>query len=72
MNGITHPYSNDVYERDDTDELVRVRVTRRDGSIGWFASDGRWLEGERFDADLHLCGWISAPRGVHRMNPASH
>ncbi len=72
MNGITHPYSKDVYELDDTDGQRRVRVTRRDGTVGWFASDGRWLAGERFEADLHLCGWIMAPRGVHRMNTASH
>ena len=70
MNGIVHPYSKDLYELDEDD--ARIRVTRNDGTVGWFAADGRWLAGEKFDADLHLCGWISAPRGVHRMNTASH
>lgn len=67
MNGITHPYSKDFYERDGE----QVKVTRRDGAVGWFAADGRWLEGERFDADLHLCCWIAAPRAAHRMNSSS-
>ncbi|MDX6231820.1 MAG: hypothetical protein QOH68_788 [Nocardioidaceae bacterium] len=70
MNGIIHPYSKELYELDD--DGVRVRVTRRDGTVGWFGADGRWLDGARFDADLHLCGWITSPRGVHRMNTASH
>lgn len=72
MNGIVHPYSGDLYERDETDE--RVRITRADGSIGYYAADGRWLDGEKFDADLHLCGWIMAPRNTHRLvaDPASH
>lgn len=67
MNGIRHPYSRDLYELDD--DGSRVRVTRRDGAVGYYAADGRWLEGERFDADLHLCGWLMSPRGVHRMAP---
>lgn len=72
MNGIVHPYSKDLYERDD--DAGRVRVTRTDGSIGFFAPDGRWLAGEKFEADLHLCGWMMSPRNVHRLavNPASH
>lgn len=72
MNGIVHPYSKDLYERDETEG--RVRITRTDGSIGFFAADGHWLAGEKFDADLHLCGWIMSPRNVHRLvvNPASH
>lgn len=72
MNGIVHPYSKDLYERDD--DAGGVRVTRTDGAIGFFAADGRWLAGEKFEADLHLCGWIMSPRNVHRLavNPASH
>lgn len=65
MNGIVHPYSKDLYERDDDD--VRVRVTRADGVVGFYAADGRWLAGERFDADRHLCGWIMSPRSAHRL-----
>jgi hypothetical protein len=72
VNGIVHPYTKDLYERDDATD--RVRVTRYDGTIGFFASDGHWLDGAKFEADLHLCEWIMAPRNVHRLadNPAAH
>ncbi|MBD0859805.1 hypothetical protein IA539_01050 [Gordonia sp. zg691] len=72
MNGIVHPYSKDLYERDESAD--RVKITRPDGSIGYYASNGQWLDGEKFDADLHLCNWIMAPRNAHRLvaNPASH
>jgi hypothetical protein len=72
MNGIVHPYSKDLYERDEN--VARVRITRTDGSIGFYTPDGRWLDGARFEADRHLCGWIMAPRNTHRLvvNTASH
>jgi hypothetical protein len=72
MNGIIHPYSKDLYERDDTGD--RIRITRRDGRVGYYAGNGRWLEGAKFDADSHLCEWIIAPRNSHRLatNPVSH
>jgi hypothetical protein len=64
MHGLTHPYSRDYYE---IDESGGVKVTSRDGSrVGFFAADGHWLDGDRFEADPHLCGWVSAPRKVHR------
>ena len=72
MNGIVHPYSKDLYERDEAEK--RVRITRTDGAVGFFAADGRWLEGDKFEADLHLCQWVMAPRNPHRLvvNTASH
>lgn len=69
MQGVRHPYSRALYE---LDEQGRVQVTTRDGKIGFFAADGRWLAGDRLDADPHLCGWVSAPRNRHRINTASH
>jgi hypothetical protein len=70
MHGLEHPATHDLYEPDGPG---RVRVTRGDGSTGVYARDGRWLEGARFDADPHLCGWIAGPRGVHRiMNTTTH
>ena len=63
MNGIRHPFTRALYEFDEG----RVKVTDKDGRVGWFAGNGRWLEGERFDADPQLCVWIAAPRSVHRM-----
>lgn len=70
MNGIRHPYSGDLYEVDEG----RVKVTTAADEVGYFASDGRWLEGARLDADLHLCGWLMSPRNAHRLvtAPASH
>lgn len=72
MNGIVHPYSKALYERDEAGD--RVRVTRRDGSVGYYAADGHWLAGAKFEADLHLCGWIMSPRSAHRLatTPVSH
>jgi hypothetical protein len=69
VHGVRHPYTRDLYELDDQG---RVQVTSRDGSrVGYFSSDGRWLAGEKFEADPHLCGWVSAPRNQHRLNTAS-
>lgn len=67
MNGIMHPYTKDLYERDETAD--RIRVTRTDGTIGYYTAQGRWIEGVKFDADRHLCGWIMSPRGAHRLTP---
>lgn len=61
--GIRHPYSRDLYEA----EGGRVRITRKDGEVGYYSSAGKWLEGAKFDADPHLCGWVSAPRNAHRI-----
>ncbi|MFD2396605.1 hypothetical protein ACFSVJ_06855 [Prauserella oleivorans] len=38
-----------------------MRVTLRSGEVGYYGADGRWLDGAKFDADPHLCGWVSAP-----------
>lgn len=67
--GVRHPYSRDLYE---PDGQGRVRVTRVDGEVGYYTPQGRWLAGAKFDADPHLCGWVSAPRNAHRINTASH
>jgi hypothetical protein len=70
MNGIRHPYSGALYEPAGEN---RVEVTTKDGRVGFYAGDGRWLEGEVFGADPHLCAWVCAPRGLHRIvNTASH
>lgn len=70
VNGIRHPYSGDLYEVDGD----RVKVTTVSDEIGFFASDGRWLSGAKLDADMHLCGWLMAPRNAHRLvaTPPSH
>jgi hypothetical protein len=70
MHGLKHPVTRDLYEPDGPGQVL---VTRQDGKVGVYATDGHWLEGDQFDADPHMCGWIAGPRGVHRMmNTASH
>ncbi|GLZ15928.1 hypothetical protein Acsp04_61630 [Actinomadura sp. NBRC 104425] len=64
MQGLRHPYTRALYEPDGPG---RVRVTTRDGKVGVYARDGHWLEGEKFDADPHMCSWITGPRAAHRL-----
>jgi len=64
MQGLRHPFSRALYELEGPG---RVKVTTRDGKVGIYAKDGRWLEGEIFDVDPHMCGWIASPRGRHRL-----
>lgn len=64
MHGLRHPYTRALYEPDGPG---RVRVTTREGKVGVYTGDGRWLEGEKFDADPHMCRWIAAPRAAHRL-----
>lgn len=58
MNGVRHPFTGAVYERDG-DAVVRVTLGARSGL---FSRDGRWLSGDLREADIHLCGWIAGPR----------
>jgi hypothetical protein len=63
MQGLIHPFSGALYERDDTSSTL-VRVSK-DGKWGRFRSDGTWVDGEVYDADPQLCGWIAGPKLVH-------
>lgn len=61
MHGLLHPFSRALYE---SDGQGRVRVV--DGQrTGLFQPNGRWIEGEIYYADPHLCGWIGGPRMPH-------
>lgn len=40
----------------------RVQVTAEDGRTGVFTSNGRWLEGEVTQANLHMLVWCGGPR----------
>ena len=63
--GIVHPFTGLLYEQ--VDELT-VQVSATDGRAGLFGRDGHWISGELFEADPHLCGWVSGPKvGHHRM-----
>jgi len=61
MNGLIHPTSGDLYEQDGHGN---VRVVH-DGVSGLFRSDGSWIEGEVYEADPQLCGWIAGPKVLH-------
>lgn len=64
MEGIRHPFLQDVYEPDGTGA---VRITTPSGSVGRYRADGSWLDGGRFDVDPQLCGWVAGPRASHRL-----
>jgi hypothetical protein len=61
MLGMRHPFTKALYEQDG-DGNVRVTL---DGKYGLFRPDGAWIEGEIFEADPQLCGWIGGPKVVH-------
>ncbi len=63
MQGLVHPFSGALYERDETDPTL-VRVSK-DGQWGLFRNDGAWVEGDVYSADPHLCGWIAGPKLLH-------
>ena len=56
--GLRHPFTGALYEPDGD----LVRVTAKDGRVGRFRTDGRWVGGELRDADPQLCVWIGGPR----------
>ncbi len=63
MQGMVHPFTGALYERDKTEQsLVRVSL---DGRSGLFRPDGVWVSGEIYTADPHLCGWIAGPKLIH-------
>jgi hypothetical protein len=61
MLGMRHPFTKALYEQDGDGN---VRVTHQ-GMTGLFTSSGQWLEGELFEADPQLCGWIGGPKVAH-------
>jgi hypothetical protein len=61
MLGMLHPFSRALYEQDGNGN-VRVSL---DGKVGLFTADGRWLDGDIYDADPQLCGWIGGPKVAH-------
>jgi hypothetical protein len=61
MLGMVHPFSKALYEQDGNGN---VRVALGD-TVGLFRGDGSWIEGEMFEADPQMCGWIAGPKVVH-------
>jgi len=59
--GMVHPFTRALYEQDGHGN---VRVTLGDTS-GLFTQRGVWIEGELFEADPQLCGWVGGPKVAH-------
>jgi hypothetical protein len=60
--GLRHPFTRELYEQDGQGN---IRVVAPDGRVGLFAPDGTWIDGDVFEADPQLCGWISGPKVAH-------
>jgi hypothetical protein len=66
--GLRHPFNGALYERDGHGN---VRVVDGD-RVGLFTSQGVWLDGEVYEADPHLCGWVAGPIVAnHRVGDVS-
>ena len=65
--GIRHGFSNSLYQRIAED---KVKVTTEEGITGVFDGEGRWIEGEIYEADPELCIWLTAKRieSSHRLS----
>ena len=66
MNGIYHPFSQALYEKTADGNILVTDGEKQ----GLFRGDGSFIEGELFECDLHLCGWIAGPQvASHRLKP---
>ncbi|MAR80725.1 MAG: hypothetical protein CL427_04660 [Acidimicrobiaceae bacterium] len=65
--GIRHGFSNALYQRVAEN---RVLVTTDSGATGIFDGEGRWVEGEIYEADPEMCIWLTAKRieSSHRLS----
>jgi hypothetical protein len=68
MRTIQHPLSGALY---DLTEDGTIQVTARDGSVGLFDKDGRWISGDLRQADPHLCVWIGGRELLNRFQEAA-
>ncbi|MBB32980.1 MAG: hypothetical protein CL455_04965 [Acidimicrobiaceae bacterium] len=65
--GIRHGFSRALYQRAAEN---KIKVTTKEGVIGFFDGEGRWIEGELYEADPELCIWLAAKRidASHRLS----
>ena len=66
MRQLRHPLSGALYEM----ENDLVKVTTRDGRVGFFDAAGVWVRGEKFSADPHVCVWVGGPQLPSRYQVA--
>jgi hypothetical protein len=67
MPQIRHALSGALY---DVGPDGRISV-EKDGKVGYFSPDGRYLEGEITSADPQLCGWIGGVQRISRHEEAA-
>lgn len=65
--GIKHGFTGATYRQV---EIDRVEVEMPDGRRGLFDGQGRWIEGELYEADPELCVWVGGSRAAesHRLS----
>ncbi len=65
--GLTHGFTGAMYRRVGDN---RIEVTDTEGRIGLFDGEGRWIEGEIYEADPQMCVWLAADRikSSHRLS----
>lgn len=64
MEGIYHPFTKALYERDGNGNILVTDGERQ----GRFTDEGAWIEGELRECDPQLCGWVAGPQIVnHRV-----
>jgi hypothetical protein len=61
MNGIVHPFSKALYEKDGNGNILVTDGER----VGVFTPGGVWLSGELRECDPQLCGWVGGPQVAH-------
>ena len=64
MYGVIHPFSKALYEQDGEGNVL---VRQADGRVGRYRRDGSWIDGQVFDVDPQLCGWVGGPKAQHRL-----
>ncbi len=68
MEGIHHPFTKALYERDGDGNVLVTDGERQ----GLFTRGGRWIEGTLRECDPHLCGWVAGPQVAnHRMSESA-
>jgi len=68
MRTIKHPLSGAVY---DLEADGTIRVQAKDGRVGTFDKNGKWLDGDVKQADPHLCLWIGGKELPNRFQQAA-
>lgn len=67
MNGIRHPFTRALYERDGDGNILVTDGDRQ----GRFTDQGRWIEGELRECDPQLCGWVAGPQMANHRTSTS-